>query len=222
MTPGPSAPPSRPERDVAARNPCLDVTPDGAAAITEREGESLSALAARAATGDATATDSLLALVRRLVLRYTKARLGRYPGADQAADDATQEVCIAVLSALPRYRDEGRPFEAFVLGIAAHKVADVQRAAARAAVPTAEIPDRVDDRPGPEELALRASDARRARELLHQLPERLRELLILRVAVGLSADETARALGMTPGAVRVAQHRALNKLRTLAAQESTP
>ncbi len=127
-----------------------------------------------------------------------------------------------MLSALPRYRDEGRPFEAFVLGIAAHKVADVQRAAARAAVPTTEIPDRVDDRPGPEELALRASDARRARELLHQLPERLRELLILRVAVGLSADETARALGMTPGAVRVAQHRALNKLRTLAAQESTP
>ncbi len=31
--------------------------------------------------------------------------------------------------------------------------------------------------------------------------------------MGLSADETAEAVGVTPGAVRVAQHRALAKLR---------
>jgi RNA polymerase sigma-70 factor (ECF subfamily) len=40
-----------------------------------------------------------------------------------------------------------------------------------------------------------------------------REILVLRVVVGLSAEETAIAVGSTPGAVRVAQHRALNKLR---------
>jgi len=33
------------------------------------------------------------------------------------------------------------------------------------------------------------------------------------VVVGLTAEETAAAVGSTPGAVRVAQHRALNKLR---------
>jgi RNA polymerase sigma-70 factor (ECF subfamily) len=40
--------------------------------------------------------------------------------------------------------------------------------------------------------------------------------MVLRVAVGLSAEETGRALGMSAGAVRVAQHRALQKLRAAA------
>jgi len=35
------------------------------------------------------------------------------------------------------------------------------------------------------------------------------------VSAGLSAEETAAALNMTAGAVRVAQHRALTRLRTL-------
>ncbi|REO45365.1 RNA polymerase subunit sigma, partial [Mycobacterium tuberculosis] len=37
--------------------------------------------------------------------------------------------------------------------------------------------------------------------------------LILRVVVGLSAEETAAAVGSTTGAVRVAQHRALQRLK---------
>ncbi len=198
-----------------------DVTPDGTSPTTERV-EDLSRLAARAAAGDGDATERLLELVRKMVLRYSRARLGRYPGAEQAADDAAQEVCIAVLSALPRYRDEGRPFEAFVIGVAAHKVADVQRAATRTAVPTAQMPEEPDDAPGPEETALRRSDAEHARRLLSVLPDHLREIVLLRVAVGLSAEETGRALGMTPGAVRVAQHRALARLRAAAEGESRP
>lgn len=50
--------------------------------------------------------------------------------------------------------------------------------------------------------------------LLQVLPEKQREILILRVVVGLSAEETAEAVGSTAGAVRVAQHRALAKLKT--------
>jgi RNA polymerase sigma-70 factor, ECF subfamily len=176
-------------------------------------------LVARAAAGDARAADDLLAHVRPPVLRYCRARLGRVPGADYAADDAAQEVCLAVLSALPRYRDEGRPFEAFVFGIAAHKVVDVQRAAARAAVPTPDLPETAASDPGPEEQAVLRSEAERARDLLNQLPANLRELIVLRVTVGLSAEETGRALGMSAGAVRVAQHRALARLRALAAAE---
>lgn len=44
---------------------------------------------------------------------------------------------------------------------------------------------------------------------------------MLRVAVGQSAEEVGAALGMTAGAVRVTQHRALNQLRLLAAQEGS-
>jgi RNA polymerase sigma-70 factor, ECF subfamily len=177
--------------------------------------EDLQELSSRAVQGDAVATERLLKLVHRMVRRYCRARLARFPGADHTADDVAQEVCIAVLSALARYREEGRPFEAFVYRIAANKVADAQRAFYRAAVPVAEIPDGPETAAGPEELAVRAGDAQRVRELLSTLPETLRELLVLRVAVGMSAEETGRALGMSAGAVRVAQHRAMQRLRLL-------
>jgi RNA polymerase sigma-70 factor (ECF subfamily) len=180
------------------------------------ERDDLQALSARAVVGDPMATERLLGIVHRLVRRYCRARLSRFPGAEHAADDVAQEVCIAVISALPRYRDEGRPFEAFIYRIAANKVADAQRASYRSAVPYAELPDQVETADGPEEAAMRGADAQRARELLSALPETLRELLVLRVAVGLSADETGRALGMSAGAVRVAQHRAVQRLRALA------
>jgi RNA polymerase sigma-70 factor (ECF subfamily) len=179
------------------------------------DGEDLQGLSSRAVLGDAAATEQLLKIVHRMVRRYCRARLARFPGADHTADDVAQEVCIAVLSALARYRDEGRPFEAFVYRIAANKVADAQRSFYRAAVPYAEVPDSPETAPGPEELAVRGSDAETVRDLLSNLPETLRELLVLRVAVGMSAEETGRALGMSAGAVRVAQHRAMQRLRLL-------
>ncbi|MFL6099848.1 MAG: RNA polymerase sigma factor ShbA [Actinomycetales bacterium] len=194
------------------------VTPRPSAAITPARDAvtatpDLRGLVAMALRGDVVATEGLLKAVRRMVHRYIRARLGGPHGDDSAADDAAQEVCIAVLSALPRYRDEGVPFEAFVYSIAARKLADVHRAAVRRAVPVAELPEAIDLTDGPEALAVRSSDADLARELLDILPEQQREILLLRVAVGLSAEETGRALGITAGAVRVAQHRALRRLR---------
>jgi RNA polymerase sigma-70 factor, ECF subfamily len=189
--------------------------------LVARPGESRDSreLAVRAARGDRGALDSLLARMRPLVHRYCRARLGRH-GGEHTADDVAQEVCLAVLKALPRYRDEGLPFEAFVFGIASHKVADAVRVRHREGVPTAELPDDVADDPTPEEHAVRRSDADTARLLLAQLPETQRELLVLRVAVGLTAEETGRVLGMSAGAVRVAQHRALTRLRAIAADEA--
>lgn len=168
--------------------------------------------------GDRAATERLMAAVHRMVYRYCRARLSRVSGADHAAEDAAQEVCVAVLAALPRYRDEGKPFEAFVYRVAANKAADVLRSRSRLPVPTEHLPERVSMEAGPEELAVLGDDARRARMLLAKLPESLRELLYLRVAVGMSAEETGRALDMSPGAVRVAQHRAVQRLRALASE----
>ena len=172
----------------------------------------------RAVRGDPDATAALLTLVRPGVVRYCRAHLGRVGGRYTTADDVSQEVCLAVLRSLPRYRDQGRPFAAFVYGIAAHKIADAQRAAVRhlAVTPVDMILDQADSAPGPEQRAIETDQARRLSELLRQLSEVHREILVLRVAVGLSAEEVAGALGMTAGAVRVAQSRALARLRTLA------
>jgi RNA polymerase sigma-70 factor, ECF subfamily len=176
-------------------------------------------LTARAASGQPAAIEALLQQIRPMVVRYCRARLGQISGHYHIADDVTQEVCIAVLSALPRYRDMGRPFASFVFGIASHKVADAMRNAARLAIPTEDLPDGPDSRPGPEETVVAYIEAERARALLARLPMHQRELLVLRVLTGLSAEETGHALGMSPGAVRVAQHRALARLRAIAREE---
>lgn len=174
----------------------------------------------QAMRGQPAAIDTLLRQIRPMVVRYCRARLGRISGHYHAADDVAQEVCIAVLSALPRYRDMGRPFASFVFGIASHKVADAMRNAARMAVPTEDLPDGPDNGPGPEETAFAYLEAERARALLARLPAHQRQLLVLRVLSGMSAQETGHALGMSAGAVRVAQHRALARLRAMALEES--
>ena len=184
-----------------------------------QEQPSMGALAGLAVRGDKAAVDQLMAEVHLRAFRYARARLGPFPRAAHTAEDAAQEVCIAVLTSLPRYDERGVPFEAYVYSICARKVADVQRAAYRVPVPTAEIPDGVELSSGPEEQVLRKDDANQAWALLEQLPDQQREVLTLRVAVGLSAEETARSLGMSAGAVRVSQHRALNRLRTQLAKQ---
>jgi RNA polymerase sigma-70 factor (ECF subfamily) len=50
---------------------------------------------------------------------------------------------------------------------------------------------------------------------LAHLPPGEREVLVLRIAVGLSADRAAAALGATPDLVRRVQHQALLRLRAL-------
>jgi RNA polymerase sigma-70 factor (ECF subfamily) len=183
--------------------------------------DELAPLVAAAQQGDRSAVEELLAQLRPGVLRYCRARLGRTDGSYGSADDVAQEVCMAVVTALPRYVDQGRPFAAFVYGIAGHKVADAHRASFRdRSDPTETLPESVDISAGPEEAALAADEAARARVLLARLPENQRELVLLRVVAGLSAEETGAALGMSAGAVRVAQHRALARLRALA-QEVT-
>ncbi|WP_245633774.1 RNA polymerase sigma factor ShbA [Amycolatopsis jejuensis] len=161
------------------------------------------------------AAQELLSAVRPLVVRYCRARLGGLENAYASADDVAQDVCLALLTALPGYRQQGRPFLAFVYGIAQHKVADAHRAAARnRADATPDLPDTADPADGPEQHALRDELNDRLSRLLQLLPERQREIVVLRVVVGLSAEETAEAVDSTPGAVRVAQHRALLRLRS--------
>lgn len=174
------------------------------------------AIVARSTPGPA--TEALLAQARTMALRYARARLGRY-GVEDAAQDVAQEVCMAVLTALPTFDDRGLPFEAFVYSITARKVADTQRRVMRTAAPMAELPDQVDEQAGPEHLALMRDDAGHVMAMMATLPPAQREILTLRVALGMSTEETAAAMGMSVGAVRVAQHRALTKLRSMVAGE---
>jgi RNA polymerase sigma-70 factor, ECF subfamily len=192
----------------------VDPAPDETPASDDAPVFDRTARVRAAVAGDRRAIAELLAAVRPLVVRYCRARVGRQERSFTSADDVAQEVCMAVLTALPTYKDHGRPFLAFVYGIAAHKVADAHRAALRnRAEPVSEVPDGPDEHVGPEQHALRVELSEKMAELLRLLPEKQREILVLRVVVGLSAEQTAAAVDASPGAVRVAQHRALTRLR---------
>lgn len=175
------------------------------------EGE-LAALVPLAVDGDGRALQKVIRLIHPLILRYTRARIGG--GRMPTAEDVAQEICLAVATSIHKYQDMGRPFMAFVYGIAFNKVADAHRALFRDKLtPIEEVPDSVAPGHTPEDAALEIDDSNQIRAMLDVLGEKARDIIILRVFVGLSAEETAEAVGSTPGAVRVAQHRAIAKLR---------
>jgi RNA polymerase sigma-70 factor (ECF subfamily) len=164
------------------------------------------------AAGDPGAVDRLLGAVRPIVVRYCRARLGRQQGNYAAADGVAREVCLAVLSGLRGYRRQGGPFLAFVYRTAAH-AADVAEVRAR---PGVRIPrqSRVAVRHVTED-----GPADRVRDMVQDLSGPQRDIVLLRLVVGLSVAETAAAVGSTPGAVRAVQHRALTGLRKALAVE---
>lgn len=214
-----------PSPDPAVPDPAVPVAPDPVLPVPlprapHRMDAELDELAPRARDGDLRALERLLSLVRPYVLAYCRGRLGRGRVGLSGAEDVAQEVLLGVCKGLARFENARSPFMAFVYGIAANKVADAYRAARRGrTIATGELPEGVDDRDGPENYALRGDACRHISALLDRLPPANREILVLRIGLRFSAEETAAMVGMTAGAVRVAQHRALNKLRTWIADE---
>jgi len=175
----------------------------------------LVALVTAAKRGDPSAIAQLLFTLRPIVFRFCRARLGHGP-ISAAAEDVTQEALLAIFMALPRYEArQGFSFRWFALAIAARKIADAQRAAARSRVDlVSQLPDRVGPEDNaPEQQALVSERAQQLRTVMQILPPQQRAILGLRIVLGLDANDTAKALGMSATAVRVAEHRALRTLR---------
>jgi RNA polymerase sigma-70 factor (ECF subfamily) len=162
-------------------------------------GERLEQQAQLAARGDRAAVEELLAATRPVVVRYCRAGVGRVGQTFTAADGVARKVCLAVLGGLSGYRAGGKSFLAFLYEVAVREVGEARRRGPRGDGGTVRLEGL------PAQLA----------GLAEVLPVGQREVLLLRVGVGLSAEETADAVGMTPGAVRIAQHKALNELRRL-------
>ncbi|QBS45670.1 RNA polymerase subunit sigma [Nocardia sp. CS682] len=181
---------------------------------SRRVAAELDALIGAAAAGDRAAITEIVRVVHPLVRRYCGARLGNTAHLQVTADDVVQEILIATVNAIPRYRDQGKSFLAFVYGIAANKVADAfRRSQQHPTYPMAEMPDTPSSEAGPEEWALASERRAATKELMKILAPAHREVLVMRIVLGWSAAQTAEAIGTSPGVVRVMQHRALNKLR---------
>ena len=162
------------------------------------------ALVARAQDGDREAFAQLYSHLGPAVQRLALARLPA-----SAADDATAETFIRAWKALPRYRNKGLPFVAWLYGIARNVIADVHRAAARTQ-PTAEVEGTASV--DPTDLQVERLDLQAA---ISKLPKRQRQVIELKYLAGLNNDEVGAALGKTPGAINAVQWRALQGLRQI-------
>jgi len=150
-----------------------------------------------------------------LYTRYVGRVLGycyRHLGDREAAEDATSQVFVRVLAALPRCR--GEQFRPWLFGIAHNVTTDALRGRGRH--PSVQIAEEFDRTPSPEEGVLLDEGERRVQALLASLPPTQRQIVELRL-VGLTGKEIAAALGRSHGAVRVAQLRAYRRLREVIA-----
>lgn len=146
--------------------------------------------------------------------------LRRLTGDDHLAEELTQETFYRALRSLPGYRGEcgmftwlaaiaKRVFYRYLRRrrlelsvICPDPVADAWQRAC-------EVPD---PGPGTPERAERAAVCAAVRRLVGQLPQKYRDVVLLRLYAGLSFAETGAALGISEGSAKVLYFRAREKL----------
>jgi len=160
-------------------------------------------LVEKARRGDRDAFGELYRLHHARIFRMARLHLGDL---GDGAEDAVAETFLRAWAALPRYRDTGAPFVAWLFGIARHVVLD-EVARGRRVMPREELPERtrgwtVDDR-----LTLAAA--------MERLPDEQRRVVELKYLAGMRNAEVASALGKSKGAINAMQWRALGTLREI-------
>ncbi len=179
-------------------------------------------LVRRTQQGDAAAREALFARYGGRVLAIARARLGAKLRGALDSGDILQEALLEALRGLERFemRDESSLIR-WLAQLVEHRItarASYHGAAKRAAplVPMEGARELASHHAGPAtELELRESSAS-VHSALAELPERQRELVLLRDYAGASWDEIATSIGApTAAAARMLHSRALVKLGEL-------
>ena len=156
---------------------------------------------------DVGAWETLFDTMYPRMLAYAQRRVD---SADDARD-AVSETFTRMVQSLDRLNATNVSPEAWCFGILHHVVVDQQRSTYRRRRP---LPVEPVSAPEPTDGVVLDIDHEGIRAAFALLASRDRDLLELRVVAGLTADEVAEVLSMKPGAVRMAQARALARLRT--------
>lgn len=164
---------------------------------------------AAVAAGEERALAALVERHSRRVHAYLVRRLGSV--AD--ADDVLQDTWLRVARHAREF-DRSRRFLPWLYGIATNRARDLFR---REAVRLRARDGAPDERAGE---GSRVDDHVELRERVQHLPERHREVLLLRYFVGLGEAEMAETLKIPPGTVKSRLHTAIRMLREQ--YESTP
>jgi RNA polymerase sigma-70 factor (ECF subfamily) len=164
-------------------------------------------LISRAKQGDSEAWRALYqAHAARLVVW-----LDTPPSRDAAvqSEDLAAEAWLTSAGKIAEFQGTSEQFAGWIFGIARNLSRNATRRSNRRGTdPTDEL-----DRPSSDDLEGLLAGRDWVRRALARLPEREREVVACLDVVGLDVAQTARALDMSPVAVRVAHHRGLRKLR---------
>lgn len=155
-------------------------------------------LVRRAQLGSAAAFEQLVVARGPMLYRFLAVRLGD----ESDARDALQETLAAAWQGLPSLKSRSK-FWSWLVGIGTHKAADVARSRALAT-----------DREPDAHIAGEESGVE-IREALAELPDRFRQVLLLRYVLHLSEIEVADALGIRVGTVKSRSARARKALEEL-------
>ena len=144
------------------------------------------------------------------VYRYVFARLSSV----ELAEDITQEVFLRAFEDISSFRFRGKPFIAWLFRIAHNLIIDHHRRSNRfRLIP---VPEPVTNS-GEDPFIVVESNLEMAklRQAITKLPPAQKEAVTFRLLVGLSINETARAMGKSEGAVKSLQHDGTRNLRKL-------
>jgi len=126
----------------------------------------------------------------------------------QYADDATQEVFLRAHKGLRRFRFHAAPFT-WLYRTTRYVCNEFTRR--RKTEPLDDEP--ADSSDNPDRHVTEHDTATRVRRLVAGLPERQREVVLLRIFEELSVADTARAMGCREGTVKALLHKAKKRLR---------
>ena len=168
------------------------------------------ALVAQAKSGD---TQAFAVLYERYAANIYRFFCAQMPDKIEA-EDLTADVFLRAWGALSRYRERGHPFSALLFKIARNALIDYRRKMLKEGSQSQELIETIPDRNSKvSEDVIRSQAHQNLWQLLGEMSENYRSVLILRFINSLSIREISRILGRSEGSVRVLQHRALKVLR---------
>ena len=169
-------------------------------------------LAQAARAGDPIAWEHLYRNAYGRLRAYAISKVGA-----ASAEELVNETMARAVAGIGKFKWDGGGFDAWLFGILRRVCLEHHRK--NKTVDDSRLLDMWVDYAEPGDAMEREEDFRSLRQAFGRLDESDRDILALRLISGLPADEVAKIVGKSPGAVRTAQSRALASLRSLVREQ---